>query len=77
MRGEEGIARLSGLVTGWMAWPFATVGARDGAFSFGYVDFEEMPGSCLTALAEAQRTKLKDRRGVKTEVTGAWKPGTR
>ena len=40
MRGEVGTARLSGLVTGWMAWPFATVGARDGAFSFGYVDFE-------------------------------------
>ena len=36
-----------------------------------------MPGRCLTALAEARRTKLKDRRGLKTEVTGAWKPGTR
>lgn len=32
---------------------------------------------CLTALAEAQRTKLKDRRGVKTEVPGASNPGTR
>lgn len=31
MRGEEGAARVSGLVTGWMALPISTVRRRDDA----------------------------------------------
>ena len=71
--GSEGGARCSG------SWPgngMDGVAIRHGSGERWCVQFRiRGPCRCSTALAEAQRTKLKDRRGVETEVTRAWSPG--